>query len=188
MFIGTVVTIMVAGFTSFASECERLPDTVLRLHVLAESNSEEDQDFKYKVRDYILENFTQPLSESETLEEANQTATELLVEIESSVQAYTNRDDIKAEITEMYFPTRVYDTGTLPAGTYTALRITIGEGLGENWWCVMFPLLCLPAVTENQSEPQAKQVLPAVSLPEKVTESPKVKFALFEFFSGFFRG
>jgi stage II sporulation protein R len=88
------------------------------------------------------------------------------------------------EIAEIFFTTRRYDVGgesfTLPAGTYTALRIVIGEGQGDNWWCVMFPTLCLPAVTEPGVES-------AITVPEKSGGSPQVRFAIFEFFSRMFK-
>jgi stage II sporulation protein R len=90
-------------------------------------------------------------------------------------------EEITAEITKMRFNTRVYDTATLPAGEYTALRIRVGEAKGKNWWCVMFPALCLPAVSEPKSD-----TVPVINLPETVQDSPKIKFAVFEFLSVFF--
>jgi len=200
MLLGAVVSISVAGFTGFAKECERLPSEVLRLHILAQSDSEHDQHFKLQLRDYILEAFSPRLSQADTLEAAHQTALTLLPEIEAEANRFAELNaydySISAEITQMYFTTRVYDNVTLPAGNYTALRIVIGDGAGENWWCVMFPMLCVPAVTEASesefeeeevNELEANQELLAVNLPEAKTESPKVKFAIFEFFAGLFR-
>jgi len=186
MIIGAVVSILVAGFTAFATECERIPEEVLRLHILAESNSYEDQRFKYELRDYILENFTQEFVECDTLASAKQTGRWLLPEIESTAQQFADEKNyitkINAEITKMYFPTRVYSNQTLPAGNYTALRVTIGEGEGDNWWCVMFPLLCVPAVSESEQE-----VTSAIALPEVVDDVPQVKFAVFEVFARWFK-
>jgi stage II sporulation protein R len=176
MLIGAVVAVAVSSFASFAKECERLPEVVLRLHIIAESDSVQDQQLKYEVRDFVLENFAPLLQECDSLESATEKSRELLSEIESASREHFSRDDICAQITQMYFPTRRYDSGTLPAGNYTALRITIGEARGENWWCVMFPVLCIPAVTYDDSTP-------AINLPESVTDSPKIKFAVFEFFS-----
>ena len=182
MLIGAALSVGVAGFSDFAQECERIPDDVLRLHIIAESNSKADQDFKLQLRDYILANFTEQLQECDSLESATATAQWLLPEIERQSRDFAGRSDIIAEVTEMYFTTRVYDNQTLPAGRYTALRITIGEGEGENWWCVMFPLLCVPAVTQAEEE-----TTPAINLPEIVDDTPKIKFALFEFFAGLFK-
>ena len=189
MIIGAIVSITIAGFAKFADECERVPDEVLRLHILAESNSKEDQAFKYELRDFILANFTQELGDCDSLESARIKSEELLPLIEKSAQNFAARSDITAEITRMYFPTRVYGSGaphnslTLPAGNYTALRIVIGEGNGDNWWCVMFPLLCVSAVTDNT------QAVDVISVPEPIKEkdTPKVKFAVFELFAGIFK-
>ena len=198
MLAGVIAAIAVSGFTSFASECERIPDKVLRLHIIADSDSLEDQAFKYELRDYILEGFAGELSGCDSLESALEKSGLLLEEIEIAAREFaTLKDykttDITAQITEMYFTTRVYDSAvlnrrqTLPAGNYTALRITIGEGKGENWWCVMFPLLCIPACTETDREGGEEREVPAINLPESVTSSPKVKFAVFEFLSGLFK-
>jgi stage II sporulation protein R len=185
MLIGAVAAITVAGFTAFAQECERLPAGIFRLHILAESDSEQDQRLKYELRDYILSEFAEQLQDFDSVEAAVEKSRELLPEIQQKSQEFTNKS-VYVEITEAYFPTRVYNSdgaprsATLPAGTYTALKITIGEGRGENWWCVMFPALCLPAVTETQS-------VPVFNMPESVTDSPRVKFAVFEFLSSRFR-
>jgi stage II sporulation protein R len=184
MLIGAVISVMIAGFSSFAGECEKLPDSVLRLHIIANSDSKADQDFKLQLRDFILDNFSSQLQACDSLESACNAAEDLLEEIQIKATEFALLHDcetqIKAEITQMYFTTRIYDSGTLPAGYYTALRITIGEGKGKNWWCVMFPLLCVPAVGETQAAP-------VINLPETVTDSPKIKFAVFEFLSGLFK-
>jgi stage II sporulation protein R len=194
MIIGAVTSIAVAGFADFAFECEQIPKEVLRLHIIANSDSKEDQKFKYELRDFILDNFTHELKDSVSLEQAKEDSHRLLPEIERMSQELAaskhdsySKPDISAEITEMYFTTRVYSDKsskiprlTLPAGNYTALRITIGEGEGENWWCVMFPLLCVPAVSEHQAAS-------AITLPDSTTNTPEIKFAVFEFLSGFFR-
>ncbi|MCL2036436.1 MAG: stage II sporulation protein R [Oscillospiraceae bacterium] len=184
MLCGTVVAVLIAAFNAFADECERIPEGVLRLHIIAESDSAEDQDFKLELRDYILANFAHELQGCDTLESAVAVGTELLPQIQAAAQgfAYESGYDkaITAEITEMYFTTRKYENVTLPAGNYTALRITIGAGEGENWWCVMFPLLCLPACSESQAAP-------VINLPETNSDNPRIKFAIFELMTGLFR-
>ena len=192
MLFGLATAITVSSFADFAKECEMLPEKVLRLHILANSDSQEDQQFKLQLRDHLLETFALELSCFETKEEAVQKSEELLTQIEKSSRDFAKSQNysetqIKAEIAQVYFPTRQYDTGTFPAGNYTALRITIGEGQGKNWWCVMFPVLCIPAVSETTQNQQ--QIQPAViNLPESVTNNntPKIKFAVFEFLSGLF--
>ncbi|MCL2070750.1 MAG: stage II sporulation protein R [Oscillospiraceae bacterium] len=195
MLAGAIASVAIAGFGSFAADCERIPDEVLRLHIIANSDSKEDQQFKYKLRDRILQNFTPILGECGTLESAKRTSESLLPEIEKLSREFAAENnyntEITAEITEMYFTTRVYDNLTLPAGNYTALRITIGEGNGKNWWCVMFPLLCVPAVADN-SEVETTDAINVRNAStedgnEAANDAPKVKFAVFEFLSGFFK-
>ena len=182
MAVGAVVSVVVAGFGSFAEECERVSDEVLRLHIVAASNSPEDQQFKYELRDYILRTFSPVLGSHDSLEAAREKSMEALPEIERAAREFAAerfgdrlQPDINAQIVEMYFTTRVYDGFTLPAGNYVALKIVVGEGQGDNWWCVMFPPLCVPAVGENAA-------VDAINIP-KSANVPKVKFAVYEFLS-----
>lgn len=117
---------------------------VLRLHVIANSNSEVDQTEKLRVRDLILEKADTLLKNANSVEDVKSLVSDNLNLFTSCAKDATSMP-IKAELTTMYFPTREYDTFTLPAGEYEALRIIIGEGTGRNWWCVMFPPLCLSA-------------------------------------------
>lgn len=130
-----------------------LADQVLRLHVVANSDDAADQAVKLMVRDAVLAQAT-PLLEGATdsaaaervlashLEELEQTARDVLRE-----QGF--EDGAAVSITDQWFPTRQYGSFALPAGRYRALKVTIGRGEGQNWWCVVFPPLCLAAVTEE---------------------------------------
>lgn len=134
----------------------RLASQVIRLHVLANSDSEEDQALKLEVRDQVLET-TSALLAGETepqaaavlldqhLDDIAQTAAQ-----EISAQGHDDRVEVRLEQT--WFPTRQYQGISLPAGNYLALRVLIGEAEGHNWWCVVFPNLCLPAVSERALE------------------------------------
>ena len=134
----------------------RLASQVLRLHVLANSDSEEDQALKLEVRDRVLET-TSALLAGETepqaaavlldqhLDDIAQTAAQ-----EISAQGHDDRVEVRLEQT--WFPTRQYQGISLPAGNYLALRVLIGAAEGHNWWCVVFPNLCLPAVSERALE------------------------------------
>mgnify|MGYP002530029221 FL=1 len=134
----------------------RLASQVIRLHVLANSDSEEDQALKLEVRDRVLET-TSALLAGETepqaaavlldqhLDDIAQTAAQ-----EISAQGHDDRVEVRLEQT--WFPTRQYQGISLPAGNYLALRVLIGEAEGHNWWCVVFPNLCLPAVSERALE------------------------------------
>lgn len=134
----------------------RLASQVIRLHVLANSDSEEDQALKLEVRDRVLET-TSALLAGETepqaaavlldqhLDDIAQTAAQ-----EISAQGHDDRVEVRLE--QAWFPTRQYQGISLPAGNYLALRVLIGAAEGHNWWCVVFPNLCLPAVSERALE------------------------------------
>lgn len=128
---------------------DQLADKVVRLHVLANSDSEEDQALKLRVRDRVLERATELLEQSADCQEAEALLRGNLLELENlaaeEIAAAGYDYPVTAELTDTTFPTREYDGFTLPAGEYLALRIVIGEGAGQNWWCVVFPPLCTTA-------------------------------------------
>lgn len=128
---------------------DALAEKVVRLHVLANSDSEEDQALKLRVRDVVLERATELLEQSADRREAEGLLRGSLLEFEriaaEEIQASGYDYPVTAELTDTKFPTREYDGFTLPAGKYLALRIVIGEGGGQNWWCVVFPPLCTAA-------------------------------------------
>jgi stage II sporulation protein R len=140
---------ILASFTTLSAECSGIQSRVLRLHVLANSDSQSDQAIKLKVRDRILTESTGMLDGVKTRDEAEQRVASHLPEIqktaEDELRSLGSSNSVHAELTNMYFSTRQYGNITLPAGKYDALRITIGSGKGHNWWCVLFPALCLPA-------------------------------------------
>lgn len=140
--------------TGFSGSCAAIENQVFRFHVLANSDSQEDQALKLKVRDRILEYSEELFQEAKTREDAEILAKSHLQELRDVAQEEVYRQGydypVKAEITNMFFDTREYNTVTLPAGYYDALRITIGKAEGHNWWCVMFPPMCLPAAEESK--------------------------------------
>lgn len=132
-----------------AGPAEQLPENLLRLHVVANSDSEADQALKLKVRDAVLTEAARWCEGAGSLQEANAGICTHLESIaqaaQDTVKANGFTDTVTATVTDEFFPTRQYDGFTLPAGRYRALRVVIGEGSGHNWWCVVFPALCLPA-------------------------------------------
>ena len=142
-FILTVVYSMVP----FQAECADISDNVFRLHILANSDSGEDQALKLRVRDRILELTSNLFENTEDKETAERLAAAHLQELADAASEEIAESGyaypVRAELTRMPFDTRRYDDFTLPSGIYDALRITIGEGKGHNWWCVMFPSLCV---------------------------------------------
>jgi len=153
MLIGMIVAVFSAGFCSFAEDYADITDTVFRLHILANSDSDEDQTLKLKVRDAILEECSFIFENCENAEQSAAAAEKNMELIKSTAEKVIDENNynysVNCEITEMHFDERVYETVTMPAGEYLALRITIGEAAGRNWWCVMFPPLCIPVATEN---------------------------------------
>ncbi len=125
---------------------QQLSDKVLRLHVLANSDSEADQALKRKVRDSVLETASAILADCPDRETAEQRLSAALPEIEDAARARIaaegGKQTVTAELRPTVFPTREYEDFTLPAGDYLALRVVLGEGEGHNWWCVVFPPLC----------------------------------------------
>lgn len=133
-----------------------LSDKVIRLHVIANSDSEADQALKLRVRDRILEEAAGYFQAGETVEEAAAKLTEhlpALAEAGAQVVREAGYDDpVSASLEpDVWFPTKTYTDFSLPAGSYTALRIVIGEGEGRNWWCVVFPPLCASAAGYEQA-------------------------------------
>ena len=151
ILLGMAAAVFCAGFCNFTDEYNSLTDTVFRLHIPANSDSYGDQAVKLKVRDAVLEKTADIFKDKHSAAEAAAAAEENLELIrqtaEDTLHEYGLSYPVKCEVTKMHFDTKVYDTITMPAGEYSALRITIGSGKGKNWWCVMFPPLCLPAVT-----------------------------------------
>ena len=128
----------------------------LRLHVIADTDSEADQAVKLRVRDAILAETGDVFASCRSADEAVIKAAEMKDEIKEIAEGVLRENGFgygaEIFIEEEYFGTRQYENVSLPAGNYTALRVVLGEGGGQNWWCVMFPPLCLPAVTANNEE------------------------------------
>lgn len=152
--ISTVIC-MIISIIPFNARCKNISDEVLRLHILANSDSKSDQALKLKIRDRVLK-YTSPMYQNAD----NKRAAEKLTDINLQSIANIAKDEIvkngynysvKAEIKHMYFDTRYYDKVTMPSGFYNALRITIGKGEGHNWWCVMYPSMCVGSSADYNS-------------------------------------
>ena len=145
--------ICIIATVSFENDCKGIREEVLRLHVIANSDEDYDQELKLKVRDAVLKSGEYVFSGSEDIISAeSEIADKKDVILHSAVETIRSLGydyDVKIELARSYFPTRTYDNLTLPAGYYKAVRIIIGEGKGKNWWCIMFPPLCLPSATKK---------------------------------------
>ena len=151
-----------AGVWANASEAA-LAGRVLRLHVVANSDSEGDQAQKLLVRDAVLARASQLLEGVDDRQEAEAILAPHLDELaQAGAEALArtgSHDQVSAALTGQWFPTKEYDGFALPAGQYRALQVTIGAGEGRNWWCVVFPPLCLASVAEESVETAAEGVL-----------------------------
>ena len=132
---------------------ELLNEQILRLHVVANSDSQQDQENKLLVRDAVLAGIEKDLEMVADAEQAKKYLQENLPRIKTIAQSALRQigcaDSVEVSLEKECFDTRVYDTFALPAGVYEALRVTIGQGEGKNWWCVAFPALCIPAASEG---------------------------------------
>ena len=153
--VGAVLLCMLFSLCGFVGTCAEVRDSVVRLHILANSDSEADQALKLKVRDAVTAagaGLLDGVTDRADAEARLQAALPFLVET-AQVCVYEAGYDylVTAEITDMVFSTRTYENGTFPAGEYRTVRFCIGEGQGKNWWCVMYPPLCVSAATEKAS-------------------------------------
>ena len=190
--ISLLVALIICGvlnINAFSQQCESIREKMLRMHVVANSDSEEDQQLKLKVRDTVLSAGKEIFDGSITSSEAQEKITPHIDYLENvALDTIKNEGfDYGVEITveNEYFNTRTYDNiVTLPAGYYNAIKVIIGEGKGQNWWCVMFPPICLPTAV---AECEISDVLTEDET-EIVTETEKYKFKfkIVEFFEEIF--
>lgn len=131
----------------------QLADHVIRLHVLANSDTQADQELKLQVRDAVLARTDAILAGQDSADQAaallRAHLDDLAQTAEEEIQARGYAYPVEVRLEETWFPTRTYENVSLPAGNYLALRVLIGQAEGQNWWCVVFPSLCLSAVTET---------------------------------------
>lgn len=146
----------VSTFGEFQKNCDSLSEKVLRLHVLANSDSEADQQLKLKVRDAILQESDRLFQQSDSKEAAMAQMATHLSDVEQVAERTLRKNGcdlpVTAALKKVEFNTRTYGNITLPAGEYDALQVEIGAAKGKNWWCVLFPSLCVPSSTNVQME------------------------------------
>ena len=172
LLFGLILTIALST-VSFSATCGEIRQSVLRLHILANSDSAADQQLKLQVRDRLLQEgadlFDGFSTEAQAAEAARQSIDRLQDAAQDEIRARGYTYPVSIDVKKLYFNTRTYDNVTLPAGEYEAVQVCIGEAAGQNWWCVLFPPMCLPAASEQQElgnvlEPDAADI---------VTDAPK---------------
>lgn len=151
LLLGVALAALIGTWLS--GQQSALAGRVVRLHVIGASDSVEDQAIKLRVRDAVLEKAGPWLEGISDQEAARQVLASHLDELARAGAQASGGASVTAELeNDAWFPTKHYPDFALPAGRYTALKITLGEGGGRNWWCVVFPPLCLGSVTETVSE------------------------------------
>ncbi|HIT85773.1 MAG TPA: stage II sporulation protein R [Candidatus Ornithomonoglobus intestinigallinarum] len=170
--------VLTAGITSLCGGFEEeMQNGITRLHIVADSDSRRAQSVKLKVRDAVLENVD--LSEENFLEKAEQTARGVL-------KAEGENYGAKAYYGKFYFPSKQYKNITLPAGEYYGVRLVLGSGSGQNWWCVMYPPMCAVGGDEAKLEKSSEKLLRSSVSPEScelITDNGdkvKIKFKTVE--------
>lgn len=154
LLLGAIVGCFLLG--GLLADKQHLRQELLRLHVVGASDSKEDQAVKLRVRDAVVASLQEGLSDLTDLQQAVDYVEEMIPALEKTANRVLETagfsDRVQISLTEEEFPRREYDTFSLPAGVYQALRVVIGEGDGQNWWCVVFPGLCLGQNAEELAE------------------------------------
>ena len=174
-----IITLSLSMLQPIIASSENISNKVLRLHILANSDSTEDQNLKLTVKEYFLEN-TKDLFNGKTLEDNINIAKNNIDYMENICNDCIEQNgyDYKATVSidKEFFETRVYDDFTLPAGVYNSIKIQIGQGKGHNWWCIVFPSVCLSACTESMSDYLTEDEM------ELVTSGYTPKFKIIEIY------
>lgn len=159
ILIGLICAVILS-FSGFDSACDSLRQNVLRLHILANSDNLADQEIKLKIRDEILKT-TDIFEECTDLDSALLAAEKQKKNIEKTAKKVLEENgldyDVSVEIGDSYFTTREYDDFTLPAGNYKSLIVKLGKAEGKNWWCVLFPAVCVPSAAKHSLKESASQ-------------------------------
>lgn len=165
---------------------QELAKEVLRFHILANSDSKEDQDLKMQVKEEVLKFMKRELPHSHSVDETKEWASSHLQEIEELAEALIVQKGydypVHAEVTNCEFPDKTYGDVTFPAGEYEALRIEIGKAGGHNWWCVLYPNLCFVDATNAVVPEEGKEELQEVLTDDEyhmITATSKVKIKWF---------
>ena len=155
--------ILISAISYVDAVSNNIADSVFRLHVIANSDSKEDQELKLKVRDELLSYMNIISKDSTSKQEAMQIANEHKEEFTQIAEKVIKENGynytVNVQVGKADFPTKYYGDITLPAGTYDALKVQIGEAKGQNWWCVMFPPLCFVDVSTGIVPDNSKQEL-----------------------------
>ena len=175
LMVIAILTLLGVEATSATKVTENQYPGIVRFHVIANSDSDEDQNLKLQVRDYVLNNLQSDLSQNITSrEEVSEYINNNMKQIEGwtaeALDLYNSNYTYRVSLGIKHIPAKYYDDLYFPAGNYEALTITIGKGEGQNWWCVVFPPLCL--VNEQTSETTEEMI---IDQEQKIIIKSKIK-------------
>lgn len=185
MILGILIYLLIAG----EQESKEVREGVVRFHVVANSDSLEDQKLKLQLRDGLFSTiealFADCADRQEALKKAEDHKEFLEQEGERILGSLGSEQPVRVLVGERFFPTKTYGALSFPAGNYQAVSVAIGEGKGENFWCVLYPALCLsPAVSDGESESKMALAVgeEATDFLRKEGQIPKIKFRLVEWY------
>ena len=190
VLIASMVTLFVLHRTEAKAQSEvqmAIAGEVLRFHILANSDSEEDQALKLKVRDKVLTFMEKNMPQSLSAEETKTWVREHLAELEEigrgEVAAQGRTDTVSAAVTTCYFPEKSYGELTFPAGNYEALRVEIGAAMGHNWWCVLYPGICFEDAVNVVIDGEAQKLSHVLTEEEYSQVTAESDFEIHSYFS-----
>ncbi|XCS11137.1 stage II sporulation protein R [Aeribacillus pallidus] len=201
MLFGSLLTAYEMPTDAKQNETVIIPDEAIRLRILANSDSPEDQALKRNVRNAVNEAINQWVQDLTSIEEARKIIRAKIPEIKDIVQSVLKQENssqsFTVEFKKIQFPTKLYGNFLYPAGNYEAILITLGEGKGANWWCVLFPPLCFvdfssgEAIQQDEEKDKVKEEKKIektknLFVPEEHDEEVEVKFFLVEWFTKLF--
>lgn len=173
---GTILSLYSPKNEAAAQGAAVIPNEAIRLRILADTDSDQDQKIKRLVRDEVNKEITKWVQDLTSLEAARQVITSRLPEIqkiaEQVVAAEGSEQSVKAEFDKVQFPTKLYGQFIYPAGEYEAILITLGEGEGANWWCVLYPPLCFLDFSNGEAVSEGFEEKPEEQ-PEQADEAKK---------------
>ena len=181
ILIAFIFSVIFSNVLVFGNEYNRLKSNIVRVHILANSNSTTDQLLKYKIKDDIYFYLSKMLKDVKDKCEAskiiNNNLGNILKIARKIIKDNNFNYDVNVALTRSYFPTRRYDGFVLPAGYYDALKVIIGKGAGQNWWCVAFPPMCSPVDCDDE---KAYEILGKEQV-DMIKKPCEYKFAILEF-------
>ncbi len=179
----SIIFFAVYNLSVFAYTCQSIRSDVIRLHILANSDSEIDQKLKLRVRNAVLNESEKLFPKELTVQNAEKIINDNIPEIKTAAENEIIKNgysyDVNVYLDYEYFSSRVYENAELPAGKYLALKIIIGNGEGKNWWCVIYPSLCLPAAEKKNAEDVFDTKQQSVILS---SDEYEIRFKLLEYF------